>query len=62
MLNREKDKIMGSLQETLDKESTKMEQLHKQDLENKERIHGENHDSLKVQLSKETNTLEAQLE
>ena len=53
---------MGSLQETLDKESTKMEQLHKQDLDNKERIHGENHESLKVQLSKETNTLEAQLE
>ena len=28
MLNKEKDKIMGSLQEALDKESSKMEQMH----------------------------------
>jgi len=58
MLSKEKDKIMGGLQESLEKESTKMEQLHQQDLANSEKIHNENTGSLKVQLEKETVNLE----
>ena len=50
MLSKEKDKITGSLQESLQKESVKMEQLHQQDLANKDKIHEENGASLKVQL------------
>ena len=47
MLSKEKDKIMGTLQESLDKESTKMEQMHREDLANKEKIYKENVESLK---------------
>ena len=50
MLNVEKDKIMGTLQVTLQKECDKMEQLHKSDLENKEKTHTENTQTIKVQL------------
>lgn len=61
MLNGEKDKITGSLQDTLDKESQKMEKLHETDLTNKEKVHSENLESIKAQLEKETVTLESQL-
>ena len=53
MLNKEKDKIMGTLQESLEKENTKMESMHQGDLSNKEKIYKENVESLKVQLTKE---------
>ena len=58
MLNKEKDKIMGTLGETLEKENTKMEQMHQGDLTHKERISKENTEGLKVQLQKETVNLE----
>jgi len=61
MLNTEKDKIMGSLAETLQKETDKMESLHKTDLENKEKTHTENTGTIKLQLSKETQNLESQV-
>ena len=38
MLNQEKDKVSGTLQETLLKETQKMDQLHKEDLANKEKL------------------------
>ena len=59
MLSKEKDKITGTLYETLDKEHNKMDQLHKQDLINRDKQHAENLASLKVQLQKETQNLEA---
>ena len=61
MLNKEKDKIMGTLQESLEKENTKMESMHQGDLANKEKIYKENVESLKVQLTKETTNLESQV-
>ena len=42
MLGKEKESITGSLQEALNKESTKMDQLHQTDLANKEKVHEEN--------------------
>jgi len=36
MLSKEKDKITGTLYETLEKEQNKMDQLHKQDLINRD--------------------------
>ena len=61
MLSKEKDKITGSLQETLEKETKKMDQLHQTDLENKEKVHNEGLATIKTQLAKETTTLESQL-
>ena len=39
LLSKEKDKIMGTLHEAVEKEHTKMEQLHKADLDAKDNLH-----------------------
>lgn len=62
MLGKEKDKIMGTLHEAVEREHLKMEQLHKADLDAKDRLHQENLYSLKAQFEKETQTLEGQLD
>jgi len=61
MLKDEKDKVNGTLQETLIKETQKMEQLHEEDLRNKERLNAESIAAIKTQLSKESSNLESQL-
>ena len=39
LLNKEKDKIMGTLHEAVEREHKKMEELHKADLDQKERLY-----------------------
>ena len=42
MLGQEKDKIMGTLHDAVERERSKMEQLHRADLEAKDKLHQEN--------------------
>jgi hypothetical protein len=61
LLNGEKDKIMGTLHEAVEREHDKMEQLHAADLEQKEKMFEQNLEAIKTQLQKETDNLEDQL-
>ena len=56
-----KDEIRNSILDAIEKERTKMEQLHTTDLENKERQHTQNLQKQKVLLEAETRHLEDQL-
>ena len=49
---------MGTLHEAVEREHNKMEQLHRADLDAKDRLHQENLQALQTQLQKETDTLE----
>lgn len=58
LIGSEKEKILGSLHEAIERERQKLEQLHTADLEQKERIFEQNLQSLKEQMRKETQALE----
>lgn len=54
LIESEKEKILGSLHQAIERERQKMEQMHESDLEQKEHIFKENLQGLKEQMRKET--------
>lgn len=61
LLGGEKEKILGSIHESIERERQKNDQMHISDLEQKERIFEQNLQGLKEQMRKEMQALEDQL-
>ena len=61
LIGAEKEKIVSSVQDAIDRERAKMEQMHTVDLEQKEKLFEQNLSQLKEQMRKESAGLEDQL-